>query len=75
MSISRTINLICIIVGGIIAVYAQAEAQQNTYLLIGGVVLLMFGIYRTSRNIPSKYDKQEEDTFVKTETIDDDENR
>lgn len=75
MSISRTINLICMIVGGIIAIYAQAEAQQSTYLLIGGLLLLMFGIYRTSRNIPSKYDKQEDETFVKTEIIDDDENR
>ncbi|MCT4629107.1 hypothetical protein [Winogradskyella sp.] len=72
MNISRTINFICILVGGIIAVYAQAEAQQNTYLLIGGIVLLMFGIYRTSRNIPSKFDKQEEESFVKSEKIDED---
>ncbi|WP_299364250.1 hypothetical protein [Winogradskyella sp.] len=72
MSISRTINFICIVAGGMIAIYAQAEAQQNTYLLIGGIVLLMFGIYRTSRNIPSKYDKQEEETFVKNEELDED---
>ena len=63
MSVSRAINLVCIVLGGIIAIYAQAEAQQNTYLLIGGIVLLMFGIYRTSRNIPSKYEKQEEETL------------
>jgi len=56
MNISRTINFICIIIGGIIAIYAQAEAQQNVLLLIAGIVLLMFGIYRTSRNIPSKTD-------------------
>ncbi len=72
MNISRLINFVCIIVGGIIAVYAQAEERQNTYLLMGGIVLLMFGIYRTSRNIPSKYDKEEEETFVKSETIDED---
>lgn len=72
MNISRIINFICIVAGGIIAIYAQAEEKQNTYLLMGGIVLLMFGIYRTSRNIPSKYDKQEEETFVKTEDVDED---
>lgn len=72
MNISRAINFVCIIVGGIIAIYAKAGAEQNSYLLIGGIVLLMLGIYRTSRNIPSKYDKQEEETFVKSEAIDED---
>ncbi|MHA7842510.1 MAG: hypothetical protein ACX93I_04265 [Winogradskyella sp.] len=75
MNISRVINLICVVVGGIVAIYAQAGKQQNTYLLMGGIVLLMFGIYRTSRNIPSKYEKQEEDSFVKSEPIEDDEER
>ncbi len=72
MNISRVINLICIIGGGLVAIYAQAEKEQNTYLLIGGIALLMFGIYRTSRNIPSKYDMQEDETFVKSEKIDED---
>ncbi|WP_299113842.1 hypothetical protein [uncultured Winogradskyella sp.] len=72
MNYSRIINVSCILIGGVIAIYAQAEEQQNTYLLMGGIVLLMFGIYRTSRNIPSKYDKQEEETFVKSEEVDED---
>ncbi|SHH49182.1 hypothetical protein [Winogradskyella jejuensis] len=67
MNLSKLINIICIILGGVIAIYAQAEAQQNTYILIGGIVLLMFGIYRISRNVPSKFDKAEEESFVKTE--------
>ncbi len=70
MNISRLINLICIAAGGLVALYAQAQEQQNMYLLMGGLVLLMFGIYRTSRNIPSKFDKQEEETFIKTEDED-----
>ncbi len=69
MNMSRIINLICIIVGGLVAFYAQAEAEQNVYLLIGGIVILMFGIYRTSRNIPSKHDKPEESS-IKTEKED-----
>lgn len=67
MNISRLINSVCIVAGGLVAFYAQAEAKQNTYLLMGGIVLLMFGIYRTSRNIPSKFDKPEEETFIKKE--------
>lgn len=70
MNISRLINFVCIVVGGLVALYAQALEKQNTYLLMGGIVLLMLGIYRTSRNIPSKYDKQEEETFIKTEDED-----
>jgi hypothetical protein len=69
MNFSRTINFICIAAGGLIALYAQAEKEQNTLILIGGIVLLAFGIYRTSRNIPSKFDKEEE-SFIKTEKED-----
>ncbi len=70
MNISRIVNLLVIIIGGAIALYAQAEEKQDTYLLIGGIVLLMFGIYRTSRNIPSKFDKQEDESFIKSEDED-----
>lgn len=70
MTVSRIINFICIVTGGIVAIYAQAQEKQNLYLLMGGIVLLMLGIYRTSRNIPSKYDNQDEETFIKTEDED-----
>ena len=49
MNFSRIISLLAIVVGGAIALNAQAEEKQDTYLLIGGIVLLMFGIYRISR--------------------------
>jgi len=68
MNISRSINFICIVVGGVVAIYAQAQQEQNTYILMGGIVLLIFGVYRTSRNIPSKFDKEE--SFIKTERED-----
>ncbi|MBA6152549.1 hypothetical protein [Gelidibacter maritimus] len=58
MSISRAINLLLIIVGGFIAIYAKAGADQNQYLLIGGILILMIGVYRISRNIPSKNDEE-----------------
>ena len=61
MNISRTITLTCITVGGAVALYAKAQEQQNQYILMAGIVLLMIGVYRLSRNIPSKNDEQEED--------------
>ncbi|WP_299127825.1 hypothetical protein [uncultured Winogradskyella sp.] len=61
MNISRTINYVFILIGGGTALYAQAGAEQNKYLLIGGVIILIVGIYRTSRNIPSKYDEDAEE--------------
>lgn len=71
MNLNRIISLICIIAGGAVAIYAQAEQEQNSYLLIGGIVLLMIGVYSISRNIPSKYDKEEDESFVKSEPKDD----
>lgn len=67
MNFSKTINLLCILIGGCVAIYAQAGEQQNTYILIGGIFLLMLGVYRTSRHIPSKFNNQEEETFIQTE--------
>ncbi len=67
MKLSKYINIICIILGGAVALYAQAEEQQNTYVLIGGIVLLMFGIYRISRHVPSKFENQQEESFIQTE--------
>lgn len=61
---SRLINFILIIIGGLIALYAQAEENQNEYILIGGIVMLMTGLYRLSRGISSKKD---DDSFIKTE--------
>ncbi|WP_034044830.1 hypothetical protein [Wocania ichthyoenteri] len=47
-------NYILIVLGAIIAIYSKTGTDQNQYILIGGIVVLMIGIYRISRNIPSK---------------------
>lgn len=59
---SRIINIILILTGGLIAIYAQAEENQNVYILIGGIVMLMTGLYRLSRGISGKDD---DDSFYK----------
>ena len=57
---SRTLSYILIIIGGFVAIYAQARAEQNQLILIGGIVILMLGVYNISRNIPSKKDHEDE---------------
>lgn len=59
MDINKTINYIFILLGGLVAIYAQAGEQQNEYLLISGIVLLMIGLYRISRNLSSKSDENQ----------------
>ena len=54
MNISKNISYIFIVVGAIVALYAEHQEKQNQMLLIGGIVLLVIGIYRISRHIPSK---------------------
>ena len=58
MNMSRIINLLLIIVGGFVAIYANAGTEQNQYVLIGGIVILMIGVYRISKRIPSKNDQE-----------------
>lgn len=60
MNISKNINYMLIAIGGIIALYAQNQENQNEALLIGGIIVLMIGIYRISKHIPSKKDTDED---------------
>lgn len=63
---SRIVNIVLILIGGLIALYAQAEENQNVYILIGGIVLLMTGLYRLSRGISGK-PNNDNDSFIKEE--------
>lgn len=67
MKLSRIINFLLLIIGGFIALYAESGTNQNQYLLVGGIFILMIGVYRISRNIPSKNDddiiRNNEDEF------------
>ena len=63
---SRIVNIVLILIGGLIALYARAEENQNVYILIGGIVLLMTGLYRLSRGISGK-PTNDNDSFIKEE--------
>ncbi|OEJ98458.1 hypothetical protein A8C32_04385 [Flavivirga aquatica] len=56
----KYLNYILIITGAVIAMYAKTGIEQNQYILIGGIIMLMLGVYRISRTIPSKQDKEED---------------
>ncbi|WP_372754586.1 hypothetical protein [Mariniflexile sp.] len=56
----KYLNYIFIILGAAVAIYANADTEQNQYILIGGIVLLMLGIYRISKTIPSRNDESDE---------------
>ncbi|WP_452228367.1 hypothetical protein [Lacinutrix sp. MEBiC02404] len=60
---SKYLSYILILIGCFVAIYAQAEAQQNTLVLVLGIVLLMFGLYRVYSTIPNKKEEEEKDEF------------
>lgn len=60
MNISKNINYIFIAVGAILALYGQNQEEKNEAFLIGGILLLMIGVYRISKNIPSKKDSEDD---------------
>lgn len=53
MNYSRIISFVLIALGGLMALFAQDERPGDQYILISGIVLLMIGLYRVSRNIRS----------------------
>ncbi|MDO6761551.1 hypothetical protein Q4566_15165 [Tamlana sp. 2_MG-2023] len=55
----KYLNYILIAVGAFVAMYAKTNAEQNQYVLIGGIVVLMIGIYRVAKTVPSKTEREE----------------
>jgi LPXTG-motif cell wall-anchored protein len=55
----KYLNYLLIIVGAVVAIYAKTGTEQNQYILIGGITMLMAGIYRISKTIPSRTDDED----------------
>ena len=47
---SQLINAILIIVGGFLLIFQISQEEKNPWLLIIGLVLLMFGLYRATNH-------------------------
>ena len=56
----KYLNYIFIIIGAFTAMYAKVGEHENQFMLMGGIVLLMIGVYRISKTIPSR-NKNEKD--------------
>ena len=54
-------NYMLIVLGAIVGIYAKYNTEQNEYILIAGIVILMIGVYRISRGVPSKHDREDVD--------------
>lgn len=66
---SQVVNSGLIIAGGAILLYEISRVEENTYLLILGLVLLMFGLYKATNHwVYTKDDhKKEDDQDLKNE--------
>ncbi|GGH47945.1 hypothetical protein [Mangrovimonas yunxiaonensis] len=58
MKFNKIINYLLVIIGAVVAIYAQADEKQDTTILILGLFCLMLGVYRISRSIPSKSEEE-----------------
>jgi len=61
MKASKYLNYLLILIGCIVAIYAQAGEKQDVIILILGIVILMFGLFRISSTIPSKNNHEDEE--------------
>ena len=59
-----------ILIGAAIAIYANANETQNIIILVFGIAILMFGVFKLQATIPSK---KEKDSFVESEPNDEEE--
>lgn len=53
-------NYILIILGALVALYAKTVTEENLFILIAGIIMLMVGIYRISKAIPSKFNDDQD---------------
>ena len=60
MKYSPTLAYILIVIGCTVVIYAQSGVGQNVIVLVIGIVLLMYGLFKTSVTIPNKKNIDEE---------------
>lgn len=46
---SQTINTFLIVIGAAMLIYSLSYEQEEPYFQIGGLVLLMFGLYKSTQ--------------------------
>lgn len=69
MKKQQYVSYLLILIGSITAIYGQFGDEKNVAILIIGIIILMYGIYRISSKIPSKFDKESNDKENEHEDI------
>lgn len=69
MKTQQFISYMLILIGSVLAIYAQSGVDKHIVLLIAGIVILMFGVYRISSKIPSKFDKDLDETNTDADDV------
>ncbi|MEJ6791857.1 MAG: hypothetical protein QNK89_03735 [Lacinutrix sp.] len=59
MKNKNTISYLLILIGGSIAIYANANEEQNILLLTIGIITLMAGLYIINKSLASKPPKND----------------
>ena len=59
MKYKNTLSYLLIIIGGSIAIYSNANENQNILLLIFGIITLMLGLYRINTLLSSNPPKDD----------------
>lgn len=57
----KYLNYILIVVGAFTAMFAKVGEHENQLVLMVGIVLLMIGVYRISKTIPSRKENQDDE--------------
>lgn len=57
------ISILIIAAFGIIALFEQSKSKPNQFIMIGAMVVFMYGLYRLMKRIPSK-NEDENDTEI-----------
>ncbi|PKD17917.1 hypothetical protein APR41_18375 [Salegentibacter salinarum] len=61
MNNSQVINSILIVVGGALLIYAIAAEDAHAYFKIGGLIVIMLGLYRATNFWVATKDDHKED--------------
>ncbi|WP_417889975.1 hypothetical protein [Xanthomarina gelatinilytica] len=64
MKYNTYLNYLLILIGCIVAIYAQAGEEQDVVILILGIIILMFGLYRISSTLTSKKFPEKDDEIT-----------
>ncbi|APY00183.1 hypothetical protein [Lacinutrix venerupis] len=59
MKYKNLISYLLIVIGGSIAIYANANKKQSVFLLIIGIIALMYGLFRLNSSLTSKPPKDD----------------